>query len=140
MVRKTFGSRVRKDASGCWLWTGSKWSTGYGEFEEPGKRHLAHRYAYELAKGPIPTGWHVHHRCETPACVNPDHLEAMWSGDHMALHDGVAARNARKTHCQNGHPLSGKNLYTNPKTGHRMCWTCQRAWKKLHPWKKRRPK
>jgi len=29
-----------------------------------------------------------------------------------------------KTHCKQGHPLSGENLYTYPKSGRKACLTC----------------
>jgi hypothetical protein len=32
----------------------------------------------------------------------------------------------RKTHCKHGHPLSGDNLRTNPRTGARVCRACLR--------------
>lgn len=35
---------------------------------------LAHRYAWERANGPIPSGAQVDHRCWNKACANKDHL------------------------------------------------------------------
>ena len=61
-------------ANGCWLWTGHKVGKGYGEFRCQGVRSQAHRFAYEQAFGPIPEGLCVCHKCDTPACVRPDHL------------------------------------------------------------------
>lgn len=59
--------------SGCWLWTGSMRTTGYGCVNFNGKTMGAHRLSYESYKGS--TGdLHVLHRCDMPACVNPDHL------------------------------------------------------------------
>ncbi len=62
--------------TGCWLWSaGRNWS-GYGQFcWRPIANHIAaHRAAWLLYRGDIPAGLHVCHRCDTPACVNPDHL------------------------------------------------------------------
>jgi hypothetical protein len=70
-----FWNKVMKTA-GCWYWTGHRNNHGYGAFGAvKSKLVYAHRFSYELAYGPIPPGLVVRHRCDTPACVRPDHLE-----------------------------------------------------------------
>lgn len=59
--------------SGCWLWVGAVMNTGYGSFYM-GKTVLAHRASYRFFCEEIPEGLHVLHKCDTPLCVNPDHL------------------------------------------------------------------
>lgn len=56
--------------SGCWEWSGSVDSKGYGRFRDT----KAHRIAYEEWVGPIPEGHVVRHRCDNPLCINPEHL------------------------------------------------------------------
>lgn len=58
----------------CWLWTGRKCG-GYGEFMFKSRLYKAHRIACSLSKELLPTQLACHH-CDTPACVNPDHLYA----------------------------------------------------------------
>lgn len=70
---------VVDEATGCWLWSGSISSTGYGTqyIHRSSGRHtlLAHRWMYERKVGPIPEGLDIDHLCQTKRCVNPDHLE-----------------------------------------------------------------
>lgn len=70
-----FWEKVEKTAT-CWLWTGAllKKAGGYGSIRIDGKALRAHRVAYELVVGPIPDGMLLRHSCDTPRCVNPDHL------------------------------------------------------------------
>lgn len=79
-TEQRFWSHVNK-TDYCWLWTGSKRNKGYGAFVWADRGLIvqgrAHRYSWELVNGPIPKGLCCLHRCDTPACVNPDHL---WIG------------------------------------------------------------
>ncbi|MEU5660142.1 HNH endonuclease [Streptomyces sp. NPDC047737] len=58
----------------CWLWTASTTDWGYGKLRAQSRWCTAHRRSYEMAYGAIPEGLFVCHRCDTPACVRPDHL------------------------------------------------------------------
>ncbi len=75
-----FWSKVEKQPDGCWLWLGARSNNGYGHTTYRGDagqlRHIsAHRRAYSLLRGPIPTGLDLDHLCRVRHCVNPDHLE-----------------------------------------------------------------
>lgn len=61
--------------SGCWVWHSTKKEGGYGIIRRHGRVIPAHRYVYELHRGPIPDGLVIDHLCRNPSCVNPDHLE-----------------------------------------------------------------
>lgn len=73
-------SFVPEPNSGCWLWTGTVGNNGYGRIQVgsrrdgTGKSAPAHVISYLIHRGPVPEGHFVCHRCDTPTCVNPDHL------------------------------------------------------------------
>lgn len=65
----------RRIVGECWEWDGpTQKSNPYGQLRIGRRLHQAHRVAYELMVGYIPTGKLVCHKCDNPRCFNPAHL------------------------------------------------------------------
>lgn len=77
-----FWARVDKGV-GCWEWTRSLTTAGYGNLRLPDGRYgYAHRMSWELSRGPIPDGLTIDHLCRNRKCVNPEHLEPVTQAEN----------------------------------------------------------
>lgn len=85
MVRRKSDALFLLDERDCWVWLRSVNSRGYGLKWRSDQRRLdlAHRWTYELVKGPIQPGLEIDHLCRVQRCVNPDHLEAVTRKEHV---------------------------------------------------------
>jgi len=113
-----FYSRIERDPSGCWLWTGARNRDGYGQLWL-GRIVYVHRWAYERFVGPIPEGLEIDHLCRVPACCNPAHLEPVTHAENIRR--GYEAK--AQTHCKRGHELA--DAYVT-RDGRRDCRACAR--------------
>jgi hypothetical protein len=109
-----FHDLIERQELGCWLWTGSLTTSGYGQIKVFGKMASAHRFSYELYKGPIPLGMEIMHSCDNKKCVNPMHLIA---GTHAQNMMDAKARN-RMVSGKN-HPMCGRKN-PRPKQANRV--------------------
>lgn len=119
-----FWSKVYAAPCGCWLWTGAKASTGYGNFmvsKRPPRWQKAHRYLYEQLCGPIADELVMDHLCRTPLCVSLFHLEPVTP--KVNINRGVG--HGKETHCPHGHEYSTENTYRDRKN-RRYCRACRR--------------
>lgn len=93
-----FWSKVDKTSNpnGCWEWTASKGTWGYGQLYVNGKIIATHRFSYELHNGAFDKSLFVCHSCDNPSCVNPEHL---WLGTATDNHkDMVYKKRNRYIH------------------------------------------
>jgi len=88
-LRDRLLAKVSHTADGCWLWDGCVDGHGYGLISVEGRKQKTHRVMYRLAHGE-PGNLHVLHRCDRPACINPDHL---FLGSHKRSMEDRADKN-----------------------------------------------
>lgn len=108
---------------GCWLWTGAIQTHGYGSFGLAAERTvLAHRFSWEVHRGPIPNGLTIDHLCRVRRCVRPSHLQPVTDLENRRRGNSPWFVNARKTRCDHGHEYAHENTVMHH--GKRNCREC----------------
>lgn len=133
-IERLIARTVPEPNTGCLLWLGFVNENGYGMLYVAGRNRLAHRTLFALSNGPIPDDICVLHRCDTPICVNPEHLflgtqadnvrdkvrkGRMWGWRKTFSRKGQRGR-AHVTQCQRGH---ARTLENSPKS-RQWKWEC----------------
>ena len=113
--------------NGCWRWTRSVSSSGYGFIQDKGIQYAAHRASMMIFK-PLEykTFLMVLHKCNYPRCINPDHLYCGTGSDNQkdSVKSGTHGESS-KTYCVHGHEYTAENTYIVPSTGYRECRKCR---------------
>ena len=106
--RVPFEIRIKRrsvvSSTGCLLWTGRKDSCGYGVMKVGPHSLGAHKVSALLSGAVIPEGMVVMHSCDTPACMNPEHLSV-----------GTQAQNIKDCVNKGRHSRAGRVLWSNRK-------------------------
>lgn len=137
-IADRFEEKVEPEPNtGCFLWVGGQNGRGYGAIGKGGRDGwmLAHRVAWEIARGSIPVGMHVLHRCDVTWCVNPAHLFLGTAADNARDCSQKKRQHKQKqTHCARGHAYVGANLQSV--RGKRRCRACKLA--TTNAWRRRK--
>jgi hypothetical protein len=95
-----------------------------GGYPMEGSKH-AHRVVYQRLIGTLPDDVQLHHRCHTPACVNPWHMEPLTARAHALLHGN--GKYPRSDQCPAGHEYTEENTYVHARKDGRRERHCRRC-------------
>ena len=122
----TIDPAISYNGTPCWIWTGAVardysliWCPHSGKYEK------CHRVLFAWAVHPLPRRVkgqktpQLDHLCKRKLCANPVHLDFVSPQINTLRSDGLAAQNASKAHCVNGHSFDR----TKP-SGERYCSQC----------------
>jgi hypothetical protein len=125
--RARIEAHLAVDDLGCWVWTGSLDSGGYGKFRatiDGRKRSLsAHRAAWLAFRGSIPYPLVPDHLCRNRACVNPEHMEVVTG--RVNTQRGLAGQGPRPRAVRGCGRHGTERGYVHTTQAGRSRWVCQ---------------
>lgn len=116
--------------TGCILYLGRAAKNGYPQMHFRGKTKYVFHVALHVFSGVPWASFSIYapfdHRCDNKQCINVKHIKRVSQRENILRGRSKAAQNARKTHCPQGHPLSGDNLVKSKlnRKGQRGCRIC----------------
>jgi len=120
LAERFWVSFIEDSLTGCWNWNRRIKKPGYGRFVIKVIEVYAHRFAYELLRGNIPTGLSIDHLCRNKKCVNPDHLEP------VSVRENSRRGNVMDVKlCKRNHPQTPENKFIK-KSGKSECKLCKK--------------
>ncbi|WP_395393123.1 HNH endonuclease [Novosphingobium sp. BL-8A] len=90
-------------AGDCWIWHGGTNEQGYGHFKVRQTTIRAHRWIYSYVYGLTQSDQVIRHKCDTPSCVNPLHLEVGTASENMR---DMVARGRNSDRKGDRHPMA----------------------------------
>jgi HNH endonuclease len=130
-ARKRLAQKLVLVGSGCHVFSGAKSGTGYGSIFVGSKKSRmvlgCHVLALFLERGPSGVQQEtVNHLCGNRACCNPAHLQAASVRENVLHGNSMAARNAARSHCVQGHEFTPENTKIRTDGGkiRRACRKC----------------
>jgi len=130
MISRLFSKISFNKITGCWDWIGNVNSSGYGRIRYLGPKVLVHRLMFSWVNGVglsriiSRDNLIIDHICNNKRCCNPEHLRLTTHKINMLRGNGPSAREARQTHCKNGHLLPTERNAS----GRRFCKPCHATW------------
>jgi uncharacterized Zn finger protein (UPF0148 family) len=83
VIARLEAQSIPEPNTGCLLWLGEIQADGYGRISIRNRMRRVHRVAYAAWVSSLPNGQRVLHRCDQPACINPDHLYVGTAKDNV---------------------------------------------------------
>ena len=119
-----FWAKVKKTRT-CWLWLAGRVGP-YGSFDG----RPAHAWiAKNVMKVNVSHKMVIDHACCNQLCVRPHPKHLRFVPQRVNLTNGPnhVGQKILQTHCEKGHPFSGRNLLLRNRNGkvHRRCRICQ---------------